>query len=286
MLDICSLSVRYRGITALQDVCLTLHPGELVGLVGPNGAGKSSLLKAILGLNPVVGQVAYQGQPIATQRQRLAYVPQRSQIDWYYPISAKNVVLMAQTQKMGWWRGFNRQAKAAAQAAMERLEVWQLRDRQIGELSGGQQQRVFLARALAQNAEVFLLDEPLAGVDRKTELIIRELLVELRSAGKLVIVCTHEWGEALRHYDRLVLIDRHIIANGSPEAVMTPDNLRVAYGRGLRVVGCTHPSDRAYLKTDMTIEAGMKPDLDAEMDTGKNITMGRDLGRTAGRKRA
>jgi len=241
MLDLCCVSVRYRDVCALTDVCLTLDRGQLVGLVGPNGAGKSSLIKAVLSLIDCRGTISLDDRPIATQQQRVAYVPQRSQIDWHYPISAKNTVLMAQTTRMGWWRGFSSAAKAIVREAMERLEVWDLRDRQIGELSGGQQQRVFLARALAQQADVFLLDEPLGGVDRRTEEIVRELLNELRDRGNIVVVCTHEWGEALSLYDRLVLIDGHIIADGEPATVLTPEHLTRAYGRSLRLVGCTHP---------------------------------------------
>ncbi|MGD1903691.1 MAG: metal ABC transporter ATP-binding protein [Geitlerinemataceae cyanobacterium] len=243
MLDLCRVSVRYRDVRALTDVCLTLERGQLAGLVGPNGAGKSSLVKAVSSLTDYSGTVTLDDRPISTQQQRIAYVPQRSQIDWHYPISAKNAVLTAQTVKMGWWCGFSAAARAIAREAMERLEVWNLRDRQIGELSGGQQQRVFLARALAQQADVFLLDEPLGGIDRKTEQIVRELLVELRDDNKLVVVCTHEWGDELALYDRLVLIDGHIIADGTPQAVLTPEHLARAYGRGLRLVGCTHPDD-------------------------------------------
>jgi len=223
-----------------MDVCLTLHRGQLIGLVGPNGAGKSSLIKAVLNLVEHSGTVTLDERPIASQAKRIAYVPQRSQIDWYYPISAQNAVLTAQTAHMGWWRGFSSEAKAIAREAMERLEVWDLRDRQIGELSGGQQQRVFLARAVAQQADVFLLDEPLGGVDRHSEQIVRELLVELRDTHKIVVACTHEWGDELSVYDRLVLIDGHVIADGTPEMVLTPEHLARAYGRGLRLVGCTH----------------------------------------------
>lgn len=242
MLDLCCVSVQYQGVRALTDVCLTLNRGQLVGLVGPNGAGKSSLIKAILQLVDRSGSVTLDERPVTCQSKRIAYVPQRSQIDWYYPISAKNAVLTAQTAHMGWWRGFSAQAKAIARAAMERLEVWDLRDRQIGELSGGQQQRVFLARALAQQADVFLLDEPLGGVDRQSEQIVRELLLELRDANKIVVVCTHEWGDELSTYDRLVLIDGHVIADGTPDTVLTPEHLARAYGRGLHLVGCTHPT--------------------------------------------
>ena len=242
MLDLCCVSVQYQGVRALTDVCLTLDRGQLTGLVGPNGAGKSSLIKAILNLIDRSGTITLDERPVTCQSKRIAYVPQRSQIDWYYPISAKNAVLTAQTAHMGWWRGFSSQAKAIARDAMERLDVWELRDRQIGKLSGGQQQRVFLARALAQQADVFLLDEPLGGVDRQSEQIVRELLVELRDAQKIVVVCTHEWGDELSLYDRLVLIDGHVIADGTPETVLTPEHLTRAYGRGLRLVGCTHPS--------------------------------------------
>jgi manganese/iron transport system ATP-binding protein len=234
MLEVCHLSVNYRGIRALEDVSLTLLPGELVGLIGPNGAGKSTLIRAILGQAPGAGQVLFRGQPLRSQRQKIAYVPQRSQIDWDYPITAWNVVMLAQTTRLGWLRSPNARTKQTVTAALERVGMLSLRHRAIGELSGGQQQRVFLARALAQDADLFLLDEPLTGVDKKTEAILLDLFTELKAQGKTLLVCSHEWGEALNRYDRLLLLNQRLIANDRPQTVMTMENIQQAYGESLK----------------------------------------------------
>lgn len=230
MLKVQHLSVNYRGIRALEDVSLTLLPGELVGLIGPNGAGKSTLIQAILGLVTGTGSVSLWDKPLRSQRQRIAYVPQRSQIDWDYPITAWNVVMMAQTIRLGWFRSIDTRAHHTVSSALERVDMMPLHRRSIGQLSGGQQQRVFLARALAQEADLFLLDEPLAGVDKKTEALMLDLFAELKAQGKTLLVCSHEWGEALHRYDRLLLLNRRLIANDTPQAVMTMDNIQQAYG--------------------------------------------------------
>jgi manganese/iron transport system ATP-binding protein len=235
MLEVRNLSVSYRGAAALQDVSLVLKPGELVGVIGPNGAGKSTLIKAMLGLvMPVRGQVFWEHRPLVQQRQRVAYVPQRSQIDWDYPTSVWNVVMMAVTSTRQWWRSPDALAKQRVAEALARVDMFDLRHRAIGALSGGQQQRVFLARALAQQPAVYLLDEPLTGIDQRTEALLAELFAELRAAGKTLLVCSHEWGEGLRRYDRLLLLNRQLLADDSPEAVMTLENIRRAYGQNLR----------------------------------------------------
>lgn len=235
MLEVQHLTVDYRGVQALDNVCLGLALGQLVGLIGPNGAGKSTLLKAMLGLVPVrSGDVRLNGISLRRQRRKIAYVPQRSQIDWDYPITAWNVVMMARTVPSGWLRPPGVQARRLAQEALDRVGLWHLRDRQIGELSGGQQQRVFLARALAQQAELFLLDEPFTGVDKATEAIMLGIFTELVAQGKTVLVCSHEWGQALHRYDRLLLINQRLLANDSPEVVMTLDNIQRAFGENIQ----------------------------------------------------
>jgi manganese/iron transport system ATP-binding protein len=241
MLDVERLSVNYRGRPALEEVSLTIAPGSLIGLIGPNGAGKSTFIKALLGLVPIqMGQVLFQNVPLRRQRQRVAYVPQRSQIDWDYPVTAWSVVMMAQTAQAGWLRFPDRQARHAAWQALERVDLLDLRDRQIGELSGGQQQRIFLARALAQQADLFLLDEPFTGIDKKTEAIMLGIFAELRQTGKTLLVCSHDWGEGLNRYDRLLLLNRRLIANDTPQAVMTFTNLQRAYGENLQVSPESH----------------------------------------------
>jgi manganese/iron transport system ATP-binding protein len=230
-LEVRQLSARYRSALALQDVSVTLQRGELVGLIGPNGAGKSTFIKALLGLIPFQGQVLFQGLPLRKSRQRVAYVPQRSHIDWDYPITAWNVAMMAQSALAGWLRRPSQVAKQRVTVALERVDMLHLADRPLGELSGGQQQRVFLARALAQDADLLLLDEPFTGIDRKTEALMLTILNELKGEGKILLVSSHEWGEALHRYDRLLLLNRTLLANDVPQAVMTYDNIQRAYGQ-------------------------------------------------------
>lgn len=234
MLEVQQVAVNYRGVRGLDAVSFQVHPGELVGIIGPNGAGKSTLLKALLGLVPKSGGVVhYCTCPLHKQLERVSYIPQRSQIDWDYPISVWSVVMMARTRQLGWLRSYNQAAKEMVKAALARVEMFDLRDRRIGELSGGQQQRVFLARALAQQADLFLLDEPFTGVDKKTEAILLEVFEELRSQDKILLLSTHEWGPSLKHLDRLLLLNQSLIADGSPQRVMTPENLSQAYGTHL-----------------------------------------------------
>ncbi|WP_404783358.1 metal ABC transporter ATP-binding protein [Altericista sp. CCNU0014] len=235
MLEVDRLAVNYRGICGLEQVSFRINPGQLVGVIGPNGAGKSTMLKAMLGLVPSAsGIVSYCTCPLHQQLERVAYVPQRSQVDWDYPITVWSVVMMARTRSLGWFRNPGRAAKEIVTAALERVDIWNLKDRRIGELSGGQQQRVFLARALAQQAEVLLFDEPFTGVDRKTEGIILNIFDELRSEGKIMLVSSHDWGQTLAHLDRLLLLNQRLIADGSPQQVMTPENLQQAYGASLQ----------------------------------------------------
>jgi manganese/iron transport system ATP-binding protein len=236
MLKVQQLAVNYRGLRGLDAVSFQVSPGQLVGIIGPNGAGKSTLLKALLGLVPKSGgQVHYCTCPLHQQLERVSYIPQRSQIDWDYPITVWNVVMMARTRQLGWFRRPSRAAKEMVKAALERVEMLNLRDRRIGELSGGQQQRVFLARALAQQADLFLFDEPFTGVDKKTEAIMLEVFEELRSQGKILLLSTHEWGKSLNQLDRLLLLNQCLIADGSPQQVMTSENLSQAYGTHLGI---------------------------------------------------
>ncbi|MEI6429486.1 MAG: metal ABC transporter ATP-binding protein [Pseudanabaena sp. ELA607] len=245
LLQVQDLSVQYRHIAALYDVSFDLWGGQIIGLIGPNGAGKSTLLKAMLNLLPVrSGRTLYQQRPLHHQRQTVAYLPQRSQTDWDYPITVCQVVMLARTQHMGWLgflRGRGQHTQTAwVRDALERVGMYELRHRPIKSLSGGQQQRVFLARALAQEADVFLLDEPMTGIDKATEALIWQIYRELKQAGKTVVVSCHEWGESLRNYDRLLLINGTVVAAGTPEEVLTLENVQRAYGVTLN----HHPVDR------------------------------------------
>lgn len=234
MLVIQNLSISYRGVRALHNVSFFVPSGQLVGIIGPNGAGKSTLVEAILNLIPVSqGVIRYKGESVKRQLLKTAYVPQRSRIDWDYPVTVWNVVMMAQTVQAGLFRGFSRQSRHLAQAALERVGMFELRDRPIGELSGGQQQRVFLARALAKEAELLIFDEPFTAVDRTTEDIIFDIFQELRAEGKTLLVINHDLGDSLEIYDQLLLLNKRLIAQGPRCEVVTSDNLEQAYGRGL-----------------------------------------------------
>lgn len=225
------LTVHYRAVRALQDVNLAIQPGRLTGIIGPNGAGKSTLLKAMLGLVPAnEGKITYDDRPLTEQLERVAYVPQRSQIDWTYPATVWDVVMMGRVRKSGWFRRFSTVSRKVVMAALERVGMVDYRDRPIGQLSGGQQQRVFLARALAEEADIFCLDEPLTGIDQKTETVIFEILHELANADKTVIVVNHDLGEAITHFDDLVLLNRELIAYGGRQSVLRPENMHKGYG--------------------------------------------------------
>jgi len=242
MLEVKDLSVNYRGLQALESINFQLQTGQVIGLIGPNGAGKSTLFKALLGLIPVrSGKVIFNGVLLNSQKNRVAYVPQRSQIDWDYPITVENVVMMARTTSSGWFQNHSRRSREIVKAALQKVEMLHLSDRRISDLSGGQQQRVFLARALAQEVDLFLLDEPLAGVDKKTEELILEIYSDLKAAGKTILVSCHEWGQALNNYDQLLLLNQSLIANGSPQAVMTLENIQSAYGVSKQVRRLINP---------------------------------------------
>jgi manganese/iron transport system ATP-binding protein len=234
MLEVQQLVVNYRQVKSLDAVSFQVNPGELVGIIGPNGAGKSTMLKAILGLvTPSAGKVNYCTCPLHQHLARVAYVPQRAQIDWDYPITVWNVVMLAQTRNLGWFRWPGKRERQIVAAALDRVGLLELKHRRIGELSGGQQQRVFLARALAQQADLLLFDEPFTGIDKTSEAVMMGIFAELRQQGKILLVSTHEWGQSLQMLDRLLLLNQRIIADGAPQQVMTPENLHRAYGMGL-----------------------------------------------------
>lgn len=225
------LRARYRSVEALRDISVTLSPGRLTAIIGPNGAGKSTFMKAMLGLIPTeAGTVTYGDRPLIECRDRVAYVPQRSQVDLTYPATVAEVVLMGRTRQTGWFRGFSATSRQRVRTALERVELWDLRDRPIGALSGGQQQRAFLARSLAQGAEVFFFDEPLVGVDRRTEAIVLDVFQELAAAGHTVVVVNHDLGDVMARFDEVVLLNRELIAAGHRRFVLNDELLSRAYG--------------------------------------------------------
>lgn len=238
MLDRVSLSYEREGRTAfaVEDVTLSVEAGERLALVGPNGAGKSTLLKLIAGtLKPTSGKISIFGHG-PDGHICIAYVPQRSQIDWSFPATVADVVMMGRVGKIGLFRWPRRRDWDVVRASLERVRAIHLRDRQIGALSGGQQQRVFIARALAQEAELLLLDEPLSGLDVPSREAIFEILDTLRPDGVTVLLATHDLNLAGERFDRVLLMNGRMIADGPGAEVLTPEALLRAYGGHLRVI--------------------------------------------------
>jgi manganese/iron transport system ATP-binding protein len=230
-LKIENLTVNYLEVEALRNVTLQVVPKRVTGIIGPNGAGKSTLMKAMLSLIPYqFGSILFDGQPLIRQRQKIAYVPQRSQIDWTYPATVWDVVMMGRVKKTGWLHPFSLMSRSTAKNALEKVGMSDFCDRPIGQLSGGQQQRVFLARSLAQEADIFFFDEPFAGVDQKTHAIIFDIFQELADDGKIVLVVNHDLGESINNFDDLILLNKILIAAGSKEEVLQEENLYNAYG--------------------------------------------------------
>ncbi|MCJ2543812.1 metal ABC transporter ATP-binding protein [Thermostichus vulcanus] len=231
-LSVQDLSVRYGSSRVLRGVSCEIRPGGITGILGPNGAGKSTFLKGILGLVPVeTGVVRYKGQNLRSEQ--VAYLPQRSLIDWTFPATVWDVVLMGRVKPTGWLRRIGRQGRQRAAQALERVGMQDYRDRPIGQLSGGQQQRVFLARALAQEAEIYALDEPFAGIDHPSEAILFQVLRELADSGHVVMVVHHDLGQALTYFDEVLLLNQVVIAQGSPAQVLQPHLLQQAYGHSM-----------------------------------------------------
>ncbi|MBX3096585.1 MAG: metal ABC transporter ATP-binding protein [Fimbriimonadaceae bacterium] len=229
-LSVRDLTVVYGDQPALWDVDLDLAPGTLTAIVGPNGAGKSTLLKASLGLIPrVAGTVSFFGRPLNAVRNEVAYVPQRANVDWDFPASVHDVALMGTFARLGWFRRPGAAERQRAIDALERVGMADLARRQIGELSGGQQQRVFLARALAQDAQLILLDEPLAGVDAPTETTVMSVLRELVQAGRTVAAVHHDLETAPEYFEDTVLLNVQIRNVGKTREVLTSENVKAAY---------------------------------------------------------
>ena len=230
-IEVTDLTVAYRDKPALWDVDLTVPPGILMAIVGPNGAGKTTMIKAILGLiKPVAGQVLIDGRPYHQQRRLVGYVPQRGSVDWDFPTSVLDVVLMGRYGALGWIRRPGRRERERAMDALRKVGMEQFAGRQISQLSGGQQQRVFLARALVQDAQLYFMDEPFQGVDATTERAIVALLQDLRAAGKTVLVVHHDLQTVPEYFDWVMLLNVRRIASGPVREVFTEENLRLAYG--------------------------------------------------------
>ena len=230
-IEVNDLTVAYREKPVLWDVDLQVPTGVLMAIVGPNGAGKSTLIKAILGLvRAAAGQVLVHGRPYGEQRRLVAYVPQRGTVDWDFPTSVLDVVMMGCYGALGWLRRPGRRQREAAMAALAQVGMQDFAARQISQLSGGQQQRVFLARALVQDARLYLMDEPFQGVDARTERAIVTVLQQLRAAGRTVVVVHHDLETVPEYFDQVLLLNVRRIAAGPVDQVFTEENLRLTYG--------------------------------------------------------
>lgn len=235
ILDVKHITVRYNGRVVLEDITFHLHEGERIAVVGPNGAGKSTLFKVISGvLSPSTGEVNIFGS-----RPRghicIAYIPQRSHVDWNFPVTVADVVMMGRSAKLGPLNWPHKKDWEHVHHALETVELTDLASRQIGQLSGGQQQRMFIARALAQEAELMLMDEPLAGLDTPSQESLLNLLDTLRNQNVTVMVATHDLDQAARHFDRILLLNHRMIAFDVPKKVLRTDHLLQAYGGRLKV---------------------------------------------------
>lgn len=236
-LSIYDLTVAYHRKPVIWDVAFDVPPGKLIGVVGPNGAGKSTLLKACMGLIPTAsGRIQIFGKTYRENQHRVGYVPQRESVDWDFPVSAIDVVTMGLYRDIGWCRGVRRKHTEAAREAMHRVGIAELADRQISQLSGGQQQRTFLARALVQNADLYLMDEPFAAVDAATEKAIVAILREMKSTGKTALVIHHDLQTVPEYFDYVVLLNMRVVAFGPIESVFTNENLQKTYGGRLTLL--------------------------------------------------
>ena len=230
-IEVHDLTVAYRDKPVLWDIDLTIPPGVLMAVVGPNGAGKTTLIRSMLGLvRPVSGEVLIRGKPYRAADRLVAYVPQRGSVDWDFPTTVFDVVLMGTYGRLGWVRRPGKAEKALANDALAKVGLSDLADRQISQLSGGQQQRVFLARALVQQAPVYFMDEPFQGVDAVTERAIVDILRELRTEGRTVLVVHHDLSTVREYFDWVTLLNVRKIASGPTAEAFTPANLRAAYG--------------------------------------------------------
>ena len=230
-ISVTDLTVAYQDKPVLWDVDLEVPAGILLAIVGPNGAGKTTLIKAMLGLvTPAAGQVLIYGRPYAERRRLVGYVPQRGSVDWDFPTSVLDVVMMGRYGSLGWIRRPGHQEHTAGMEALEKVGMRLYADRQISQLSGGQQQRVFLARALVQDAQIYLMDEPFQGVDATTERAIVILLQELRKEGKTVVVVHHDLQTVPEYFDWVTLLNVRRVASGPVEQVFNEQNLRQTYG--------------------------------------------------------
>lgn len=235
-LEIENITLSYGEKTILRDVSFDVPHGARVAVVGPNGAGKSTLFKALVGLLPLrSGRILIHGLPLGSHQDCVAYVPQREEVDWRFPVTVCDVVMMGRYGRQGWWRRPSRADHALVQRSLEEMGIADLAGRSISDLSGGQQQRVFLARALAQEPHILLMDEPFTGVDVTTQETTLRLLDTLRERQVTTLISTHDLNLAASRFDRVLLLNQGLIAYGAPREVLTQENLARAFGSALLV---------------------------------------------------
>jgi ABC-type Mn2+/Zn2+ transport system ATPase subunit len=233
-----NVSAGYNGQQALQNLTLQVKHGGQVAVVGPNGAGKSTLFKVLVGLLPLrSGQILIHGEPLGHHKDCVAYVPQRSEVDWRFPVTVADVVMMGRYKRQGWFGRPQREDRAAVQHVLDQMGIAGLARRAIGDLSGGQQQRVFLARALAQEPHILLMDEPFTGVDAATQETTLALLEQLKAQQVTVLVSTHDLNMATQRFDRVLLLNRRLIAYGPAREVLSPDAIQQAFGGRVLFMG-------------------------------------------------
>ncbi len=232
-LEVKGLCVNYGPIEALREISFRTSCGSNLALVGPNGAGKSTLLKALAGLVArECGDILWRGEPAAKHSREVAYLPQREAVDWDFPVTVRGMVEMGRYPQVGWWRRFSARDADVVETALGAMELQDLSGRQISALSGGQQQRAFIARALAQEAHVLLLDEPFTGLDRPAQTRLIRLLRELTAEGRLIVASHHDLGTVREIYDEVLLLDAERVAFGTLDEAFTPENLKKTYGSG------------------------------------------------------
>jgi manganese/zinc/iron transport system ATP- binding protein len=236
-IQIHDMTIAYHRKPVLWDVDLDVPESKLVGIIGPNGAGKSTMITAIMDLVPKAsGWVRIYGETYEQRRKSIGYVPQRESVDWDFPISALEVVTMGRYGRLGWFRRPGREDRRVAEEALDKVGMGEYANRQISQLSGGQQQRVFLARALAQDTQIYLMDEPFAGVDAATEQAIIDILMELREKGKTILVVHHDLQTVTRYFDWVIMLNMRVVASGPTSEVFTDENLNKTYGGRLTVL--------------------------------------------------
>jgi len=235
VIEVENLSASYRKTPVIEQIAFKVKPGTLTGIIGPNGAGKSTLIKTMLQLHPsLTGEVTFFGKHYKSVKKRIGYVPQRGSVDWDFPTTALDVVLMGLYGKIGLMKWPRKEHKRRAYEALEKMGMATYASRQISQLSGGQQQRVFLARALAQDADIYFMDEPLAGVDAATERAIMKILKELKEQRKTVMIVHHDLQTVAEYFDWVLLINRTVIAHGPTDKAFTKENIIKTYGGNLK----------------------------------------------------